>query len=146
MKRKKFAEIMLRDDQFSYEVPRGVQKVILAITIALQKSPDWVCAQTYLRNAYTDCSRGLIWQELERDQFFSLPNTDLHSPVWDLLRTLVALWKWSGSGTYELARVKGWSASGRIGCEFFLRDSFCQIVQGFHQGYGRQGNTVGHSG
>jgi hypothetical protein len=70
MKRKEFAEIMLRDDQFSYGVPGGVQKVILAVTIALQKNPDWVCAQTDLRNAHTDCSRGLIWQELERDPFF----------------------------------------------------------------------------
>ena len=70
MKRKEFAEIMLRDDQFSYGVPGGVQKVILAVTIALQKNPDWVCAQTDLRNAHTDCSRGLIWQELERDPAF----------------------------------------------------------------------------
>jgi hypothetical protein len=45
MKRKEFAEIMLRDDQLSYGVPGGVQKmIILAITIALQKKPDWVCA------------------------------------------------------------------------------------------------------
>ena len=69
MKRKEYAENMLRDDQSSYGVPGGVQNVILAITIALQNNPDWVCAHTDFRNAHTDCSRGLIWQELERDPF-----------------------------------------------------------------------------
>jgi hypothetical protein len=55
MKKKQFADIMLKSDQFSYGVLGGVQQVILAITTALQANPGWICAQADLSNAHTDC-------------------------------------------------------------------------------------------
>ena len=70
MKRKGIAEVLLRSNKFSYGVPGGVQQVIIGCTVALQNNPTWVLGQFDLRNAHTDCSRGLIWQELEADTYF----------------------------------------------------------------------------
>ena len=70
MKRKGIAKVILNSNQFSYGVPGGVQHVIMGCTVALQNNPTWVLGQFDLRNAHTDCSRGLIWQELEADTFF----------------------------------------------------------------------------
>jgi hypothetical protein len=47
-----------------------VQQVILGCTVALSSNPTWVLGVFDLRNAHTDCSRGLIWQELENDHYF----------------------------------------------------------------------------
>jgi hypothetical protein len=72
MHRKGIAENMLKSNQFSYGIPGGVQQVILGCTVALQSNPTWVLGVFDLRNAQTDCSRGVIWQELENDQYFHL--------------------------------------------------------------------------
>jgi hypothetical protein len=42
----------------------------MGCTVALQNNPGWVLAQCDLANAHTDCSRGLIWAELENDTYF----------------------------------------------------------------------------
>jgi len=70
MKRKGIAENLLRSNQFSYGISGGVQQVIMGCTVALQCNPTWVLGQFDLKNAHTDCSRGLIWQELEADVYF----------------------------------------------------------------------------
>ena len=44
--------------------------MIMGCTVALQCNPTWVLGQFELRNAHTDCSRGLIWHELEADVYF----------------------------------------------------------------------------
>jgi len=51
MKRKGIAENLLRSNQCSYGISSGVQAVITGCTVALHCN---------LRNANTDCSRGLI--------------------------------------------------------------------------------------
>ena len=38
--------------------------------MSLQCNPDWVLGEFDLKNAHTDCSRGLIWQELLNDTYF----------------------------------------------------------------------------
>jgi hypothetical protein len=70
MHRKGIAENMLKSNQISYGVSSGVQPAILGCTVALQSNPTWVLGVFDLRNAHTDCSRGLIWHELENDTFF----------------------------------------------------------------------------
>ena len=70
MHRKGIAENMLKSNHFSYGISSGVQQVILGCTVALHSNPTWVLGVFDLRNAHTNCSRGLIWQELENDMFF----------------------------------------------------------------------------
>jgi hypothetical protein len=60
MHKKGIAENMLKSNQFSYGISRGVQHVILGCTVALQSNPTWVLGVFDLRNAHTDFSRGLI--------------------------------------------------------------------------------------
>ena len=64
------AERMLLSNQFSYAIPGCVQQVLLGCTIALQCNPDWVLEEFDLANAHTACSRGLIWEEFLKDDFF----------------------------------------------------------------------------
>ncbi len=70
MHRKGIAENMLKSNQISYSMPGGVQHVILGCTVALQTNPTWVSGAFDLRNAHTNCFRGLIWHELEADTYF----------------------------------------------------------------------------
>ena len=70
MHKKGIAENILKSNQFSYGISRRVQHVILGCTFALQTNPTWVLGAFDQRNAHTDCSRGLIWQELEADTYF----------------------------------------------------------------------------
>jgi hypothetical protein len=70
MHRKWIVENILKSNHLSYAISRGVQQVILGCTVALQSNPTWVRGVFDLRNAHTDCSRGLIWQELENDPYF----------------------------------------------------------------------------
>jgi hypothetical protein len=67
---KRIAESMLKFNQFSYGISGGVQHVILGCTVALQSNPMWILGVFDLRNAHTDCTRGLTWHELENDQYF----------------------------------------------------------------------------
>jgi hypothetical protein len=67
---KGLAERMLRSNQFSFGIPDCVQHVILGCTVALQCDPDWVLGEFDLKNAQTNCSLGLIWQELIIDTYF----------------------------------------------------------------------------
>ena len=69
-KRKCIFEVLLRSNQFSYGVLGDVHQVIMGCTLALQNNPTRVSGQFDLRNAHTDCSRGLIWQELEANVGF----------------------------------------------------------------------------
>jgi len=63
---------MLRSNQFFYGIPGGFQHVILGCTAALQCNPTWVLGEFDLKNAHTDCSRGLVWEELMNDVYFHL--------------------------------------------------------------------------
>ena len=60
----------MQPNQFSFAIPGGVQQVILGCIFALQCNPDWILGEFDLKNAQTDCSRGLIWQELLNDAYF----------------------------------------------------------------------------
>jgi len=44
--------------------------VILGCTVALQCNPTWVLGEFNLKKAHTDCSRGLLWEELMNDVYF----------------------------------------------------------------------------
>ncbi len=70
MKRKGIANRMLRDNQFSYGIPRGVQMVILGCILALQCNPYWCLLELDYANAHSDCSKENISEELEKDTYF----------------------------------------------------------------------------
>jgi hypothetical protein len=57
MKRKGIADRMLRDNQFAYGIPGGVQIVILGCTLALQCNPEWCLLELDYANAHSNCSR-----------------------------------------------------------------------------------------
>jgi len=61
---------MLQSSQFSFGIPGGVQIVILGCTLALQCNPTRCLLEIDFANAHSDCSRGKIWEELERDSYF----------------------------------------------------------------------------
>ncbi len=70
MHRKGIAERLMQSNQFSYGVAGMVQIVIMGCTVALQWNPGWCLLEIDFKNAHTDCSRGNIWEELERDTYF----------------------------------------------------------------------------
>ncbi len=70
MNRKGLAERLLMSNQFSYGIPGGVQIVIMGCTMALQCNPDWCMLEIDFANAHSECNRGNIWEELERDTYF----------------------------------------------------------------------------
>jgi hypothetical protein len=61
---------MLQSNQLSYGIPRGVEIVIMGCTVALQCNPTWCLLEIDFANAHTNCSRGSIWEELERGTYF----------------------------------------------------------------------------
>jgi len=85
------AERMLRSNQFSYGILGGVQQVILDCTVALQCKPTFLLGDFDLKNAHTDCSRGLIWEELMNDTYFSLLDTYISMHAWGYVHPPVAL-------------------------------------------------------
>ncbi len=70
MKRKGIADRLLKNNQFSYGIPSGVQMVIMGCTMALQCNPSWCLLELDYANAHSVCIKGNIWEELERDAFF----------------------------------------------------------------------------
>ena len=48
----------------------GVHIVIMGCTVALQCNPTWCLLEIDFANAHSNCSRGNIWEELERDSYF----------------------------------------------------------------------------
>ena len=70
LNKKGLAERMLRSNQFFFSIPGDVHQVILGCTVTLKSNPNWVLGEFDLKNAHTDCSRVLIWQELLNDNYF----------------------------------------------------------------------------
>ncbi len=100
MIRRGLAERMLRSNQFSFGIPGGVQQIIIGFTIILQWNPDFVLGEFDLRNAHTNCNRGLIWQDLLNDTF-SLLDQDLPMYVWRHMHPPMALWERPRPASHE---------------------------------------------
>ena len=61
---------MLQSNQFSFAIPGGVHIVIMGCTRALQCNLAWYLLEIDFANTHSDCNRGNIWKELERDSYF----------------------------------------------------------------------------
>ena len=70
MHRKGVAERMLQSNQFSFGIPGSVQIVIMGCIVALQCNPTWCLLDIDFANARSDCNRGNIWEDLERNSYF----------------------------------------------------------------------------